>query len=139
MLILFLAAIGCSGDGFDVAPVSGVVTLDGEPVEGVRVRMFPMATKGEVTVKGTMASGITDAQGRYSLGLAGKDARPGASVGMNRVVLSTLVTKRNPDDPAGAYLVVVPEKLPQKFTSIRHTPLQFEVPVSGTDQADFDL
>ena len=86
-----------------------------------------------------MALGITDAQGRYTLALAGKNGRSGATVGMNRVVLSTLVTKRNPDDPAGAYLIVVPEKFPKEVTSLRHTPLQFEVPASGTDEADFHL
>ena len=139
LILLLVVAIGCSGDGCDVAPVSGVITIGGKPIEGVKVKMFPVAIDGSKTVKGKMASGITDAQGRYSLVLADNNARSGATVGINRVVLSTLVTKRNPDDPAGAYLIVVPEMIPKKFTSLRHTSLQFEVPTTGTDQANFEL
>ena len=138
-LLLLALTVGCTGDGCDVAPVSGLVTVNGQPIEGVTVKMFPMAAEGHKNVAGTMASGTTDAQGRYSLTLAGKGRRPGATVGTNRVVLSTLVAERNPDDPAGPYRIVVPEKMPEKITSLRHTTLRFEVPIGGTDQANFDL
>ncbi len=58
---LLLLVAGCSGNG-DVQPVSGTVTLDGEPLAGVMVRFTPLS--GE---KRTTSLGKTDAQGHYEL------------------------------------------------------------------------
>jgi hypothetical protein len=83
---------GCSGgSALDTAMVTGVVTLDGEPVEGATV-MFRPVTEGQ----GAPATGTTDASGKYTLttvavgeaaGAAGAGALPGEYyVGVTKTV-----------------------------------------------------
>lgn len=60
---LALVSLGCQkGSGLDTVQVSGLVTLDGAPVEGANVTFAPAATGG-----GRAASGVTDKTGRYRL------------------------------------------------------------------------
>lgn len=56
---------GCSGgpERPETYPVTGTVTLDGKPVEGATVVFVPKE-KG----KGRAATGVTDSNGKYSLG-----------------------------------------------------------------------
>lgn len=61
VLFLGLALVGC-GSGDDTPPlgdVSGTITLDGQPLEGVIVVYKPDV--------GRAATGTTDAEGKYSL------------------------------------------------------------------------
>jgi len=64
----------------DVAPTSGVVTMDGQPLGGVGI-VF-MTEKG-----GQVAFGGTDATGRYEMRYTGK--YKGAVIGTNVVKIST--------------------------------------------------
>lgn len=80
-LVLFFGIVlpGC-GSGDDTPPlgdVSGTITLDGQPLEGVIV-----AYKPEV---GRAATGTTDAQGKYTLEFA--YGVSGCKVGPNSVYL----------------------------------------------------
>lgn len=59
-----LTFMGCSGKG--LAPVSGKVTFDGEPVAGITVVFLPRAEEGSA-IQGPWSSGLTNAQGEYSL------------------------------------------------------------------------
>jgi hypothetical protein len=61
--LLVVAGIsGCGGDGRPrTEPVTGVVTLDGDPVEGALVSFSPEGGSGQSAV------GTTDASGRYQL------------------------------------------------------------------------
>lgn len=59
LCLLALASVGCDS-GPAMAPVEGVVTLDGEPLEGATVLLEP-----EIKVRGTI--GITDASGKFSM------------------------------------------------------------------------
>lgn len=89
---ILATVVGCSGGGaLDTAVVTGVVTLDGEPVEGATV-MFRPVTEGQ----GAPATGTTDASGKYTLttvavgeaaGAAGAGALPGEYyVGVSKTV-----------------------------------------------------
>jgi hypothetical protein len=61
LLLSLLGALGCGGsDRPATAPVSGVVLLDGNPVEGAAVMFMPVAG-------GRPAQGLTDAQGKFAL------------------------------------------------------------------------
>lgn len=67
MILVTAALIGCAGDsgtGSAKRPactkVSGIVTLNGDPVEGASVMLHPAA-------KGSPAMGITDFGGRFVL------------------------------------------------------------------------
>lgn len=66
LLLACVAALtcvaGCGGSKLKTAFVEGVVKLDGSPVEGAIVTFSPVAGG-----TGVMATGVTDAQGRYLL------------------------------------------------------------------------
>ena len=81
-------AAGCSGGSFKTAEVTGVVKLDGEPIERVALEFEP-AIEGVKEILPT-AYGMTDAEGRYRVtrvGNGGSEAA-GAVVGTNIVRLS---------------------------------------------------
>ena len=132
MLVACLAA-GCGG-GESVAPVSGRVTLDGQPAAGVHVGFQPLAV-GDNKNPGGGSYAITDADGRYTLRLVESD-RPGAVVGKHRVEITTRVgvaddlhdTRPKAANPKAA--------IPVKFN--RESTLTFEVK-PGPNEANFDL
>jgi len=68
--------LGCGG-GIELAPAEGVVTLDGDPVEGAAVMLVPDAG-------GPTATGVTNAQGQFVLHTTNE---PGALVGSHRVTV----------------------------------------------------
>jgi hypothetical protein len=120
-----VAALGVAGCGGGPAAVSGVVTLDGQPLDGAVVTFTPTAAD---EVGGS--SGKTDAQGRYTLRTVLGD-KAGASVGKHKVAVS--LYKENPKNPDQAGSERVPQRYNQK------TELTFDVPAGGTDKANFDL
>ncbi len=119
--LLMVCVAGCSGpsaDLPDLAPVSGTVTMGGEPLSGVAV-VFESA-------KGQAAYGTTDQSGRYELNFKG-DTK-GAQVGENTVRITTPL-----DHPAPAdYKDPIPEKY--------NTSSQLKVTVEpGPNTHDFTL
>ncbi|QEL13667.1 DUF4198 domain-containing protein [Limnoglobus roseus] len=123
-MCLLAAAAGCGGSA---ANVSGVVTLDGKPLEGAAVTFAPQGDKDSVG----SSYGKTDAQGRYTLKTVVGD-KPGAAVGKHKVSIS-LTQSADPKNPESAAREVVPAKYNVK------TELSCDVPSGGTDKADFDL
>ena len=75
LLLSTIALLGCGGEDLSrfkdgLVPVTGKVTLDGEPVAGVGVLFVPgSATSfgGKIEVGTRVASGMTDAEGKYTL------------------------------------------------------------------------
>ena len=76
--VSFLFLAGCSSDS-NYAVVSGVVTLDGEPLAGAGVNFKPKV--------GAIASDVTDAEGRYRLTTGSID---GALLGDHGVTIAKL-------------------------------------------------
>ncbi len=77
---------GCSAEKFKTAEVTGIVTLEGKPIQGVSLEFEPARTGAEIP---PTAYGSTDAEGRYRLTrVGGKGGRPGAVIGMNTVRVS---------------------------------------------------
>ncbi len=79
-----LTAAGCSSNPAiypEVADVVGVVTLDGQPLEGATITFAPEA--------GRASSGVTDSTGRYSLNYTGSIR--GAMLGAHRVMIKKMV------------------------------------------------
>ncbi|HUP81375.1 MAG TPA: hypothetical protein VM260_22680, partial [Pirellula sp.] len=68
ILISYMGMIGCSSQGFEVAPVSGSVTLDGKPVGGLIVNFQPSSKEGSLE-PGPGAYAWTDVGGRFTLAL----------------------------------------------------------------------
>lgn len=82
LLLLPLAlAFGCGPSGPAIVPVSGIVTLDGVPVEGATVTFVSK-------VGSRMADGQTDAQGRFTLTTQDADPKPGALEGEHTVTVN---------------------------------------------------
>ncbi|OYW12364.1 MAG: hypothetical protein B7Z55_18345 [Planctomycetales bacterium 12-60-4] len=60
-MLLFVSLCGCTGGGNDLATVTGIVTVDGAPVEGIQVVFKPR------DIDGSAAYGVTDTRGHYRL------------------------------------------------------------------------
>ncbi|MBO0697846.1 MAG: carboxypeptidase regulatory-like domain-containing protein [Zavarzinella sp.] len=123
-LAVVLAVAGCGGS---TGRVSGVVTLDGQPLEGATVSFSPVSA-GEVGG----STGKTDAKGRYTLRTVLGDS-PGAAVGKHKVTISLYRENPNNPDQAGKELV------PPRYSDPARTELTFDVPAGGTDKANFEL
>lgn len=84
LLIALWSLAGCSrSDRPPLAKVSGVVLLDGAPVEGAAVMFMPVAG-------GRPAQGSTDAQGKFQLTTF--DTHDGAIIGEHKVSVTKLET-----------------------------------------------
>ena len=129
---LGLAVAGCGGPSYQVAPVSGKVTLDGKAMANVHVGFQPISEGKDNPNPGPGSSGVTDAEGRYTLKLVGVD-QPGAVVGKHRVYLSVDQPDAGAESDVG---VPVRSVLP---ASARDGSIQFTVAPEGTDKADFSL
>lgn len=134
-----LLIVGCGGPGIETVPVSGVVTLDGQPVPNVLVTFQPVARGAAESSSSPGSNGTTDSEGRYELKTPDGS---GAIVGEHIV---TLVYK-DPNAPKGPQ---TPEGSKRPTQSKFKTPvfnlppetrdgtLKFTVPESGTDDAEF--
>lgn len=106
----------------ELGGVSGVVTLDGAPLEGATVTFQPLPAEGQDPETHVSASvGLTDKEGRYTL-MYVKDAA-GAAVGRHQVTISAPM-------PNGR------ERLPRRYNS--SSDLTFEVQ-AGSNEKDFEL
>ena len=82
LAIMILTFVGCSGTDFSIAPVSGKITNNGEPVPNLRVVFTPMPNEAN-TDPGPWSTAVTDAQGMYQLKTRYK--KNGAAVGKHTV------------------------------------------------------
>ena len=65
-VLLIALCCGCSGSEFTFAPVSGTVTLDGEPLVGADLVFAPLQSGDSINV-GPASIGKTDEAGKYQL------------------------------------------------------------------------
>jgi hypothetical protein len=129
--LLLLA--GCGGEPYKVAPVSGRVTLNGQPLANASVTFSPVATGGNLE-PGPGSYATTDTDGRYTLKIIGKESR-GAVVGKHKVRIALVEQERDPSDDRPKRTTV--KQLPEKYNA--KTTLEVDVPDKGTDSADFQL
>src|SRR5437016_4961603 len=94
IMLLLLAGCSASTKPYQTAPVAGRITLDGTPLAGAHVTFMPIAEAQGRGQSGPEASGDTADDGRYSLKTVFGDA--GASVGKNRVMITTRKTELDP-------------------------------------------
>jgi hypothetical protein len=134
-LLLAGCLAGCadSSKPYQTAPVSGVVTLDGTPLAGARVTFMPVP--GQQRQMGPESGGETGSDGRYTLETVFGDS--GASVGKNRVMISTRKVEPNPANPDRP-TEIAKERIPNKYFT-EQAPLVFDVPAAGTNAANFEL
>jgi hypothetical protein len=141
-LIALLAVGGCGRSGReipDTVDVSGTVTLDGKPVEGVEVNFM---------TDESAAFGKTDREGKFEL-------VQGAAPGQNKVFFSKIEGGDIVLDPESGMdegqlqamaqaqggqsgVKVARQIIPQEYSN-PDSPLTFNVPDGGTDKANFKL
>lgn len=113
--------VGAAGCGGGLVPVTGLVTLDGEPVAGALVLFVPEEDRGRP------AQGVTAADGTFSLSTG---MEPGAARGAYKV----LVTKTTGTLPPGADPASsghLKSLLPKAYADARSTPFRQQVPPAG--------
>lgn len=132
LMVLCLSFWGCGDAGSDqpeLGLVQGVVSFDGEPLNGATVTFFPDS--------GRQATATTDANGNYEL-IYIRDTK-GCKLGHNKVVISTLNEAEDGSeegDDAKVELKSSVEKIPAKY----NTKTELEVDVkSGENTFDFEL
>lgn len=136
---LSLAAAGCGESGPALVPVSGLVTLNGKPLEGAVITFLPDASTPETQP----AEDLTGPEGNYR---ARTRSRFGVVPGKYHVVItkSTLDAAKLPeafkDDPYMAELTA--ERAPGKNGNAAPTKIEdefdCEVPPEG-GEFDFDV
>ena len=150
--IAILSFAGC-GDS-SIAPVSGKVTVDGEPVEGIRLVFSPIQIEGQEN-PGPWSSGLTNSAGEYTLVTRYKDS--GAAVGQHTVAFvyddmsniegyKELRREAKQEGDKAAFEEAqkniaeyeARQKTRPKSSGDDYTET-FEVPSGGTSEANFDL
>lgn len=144
--VLFLCACltGCSSDTSmpapkSVVPVSGVVTMDGKPLDFARVTFVPQG--GSEQSYG--ASGSTDSAGKYEMmSLVGNEGIVGAPPGPYKVTITRMVkpdgTVVSPDKMEPPMMSAARMSLPMQYGSTDTTPLEVTVSTTGGTY-NFDL
>jgi hypothetical protein len=125
-VILILSLTGCGGGGEpipELAQVTGVVTMDGAPLDGAKIIFEPQQSADKARRRASSAT--TESDGSYTLQY-NSDAS-GATPGSHKVLISKM-----PDDPEQAGEQLIPAKYNNK------TELTAEVK-EGDNSFDFDL
>src|SRR5262245_42997145 len=118
-LVLAGAALvaGCSGGkNVTLAPVSGTVTVGGQPVTGGQVSLIPFEKEQETS---GLSAGTIDSGGKFTIYTGGK---PGAPLGKYKVTVTMPMVP-----PPGGSDKPPPPPFNAKYASVSTTNLTFEV------------
>ena len=136
VLLCTVAAVsGCGKAPYELAPVSGVVTLYGEPLANATVSFEPQGSNSDESIAGPGSVGTTDEDGRYELTTFKQES--GAVVGNHLVRISTYKSEFEDIKKSDKIKVISVEHVPWHYN--RNTSLTFDVPAGGTDDANFVL
>lgn len=133
VLLAAVNFVGCKSSDFDISPVSGRVTLNGDPLPNARLVFNPRAKEGSVRA-GPDSFGKTDENGEFRLKTI--DSFDGAVVTTHRVFIRTIEFSDDENVSEDAP-PTRKELLPGRYHD--RTELTFDVPATGTDQANFEL
>lgn len=108
---------GCSGPGYEIAEVEGVVKVKGRPTKGLFLQFMPE--------NGPTSIGETDEAGRFRLQYRDPKTntmKDGAVVGKHRVVVmdAERPSVAQGEDPK-------PGRIPDKYSDLVNSPLKQEV------------
>lgn len=122
--LALVTALGCSQS--ETVPVTGSVTLNGQPAKDAEVIFTPS--------KGRVASGATDASGRFALSTNAPG--DGAVPGDHKV---TIVEYYPPGKPPPMSSGGPPSRFPQQYMEASQTPLTAKVERGGKNDFTFDV
>lgn len=134
---VFISVPGCK-KGPPVVPVTGMVTLEGEALEGANVNFTPVAENG------LEGFGKTDASGKFILS---NQVEPDAGVlpGEYKVTVRKAIEKWDgksyKEVPGGEPIKdsTAVESIPRKYSSLSSTELKATVAKEGENKFTFDL
>jgi hypothetical protein len=132
--LTLVAALGC-GTGRRIAPVSGTVTLNGQPLANATVNFQPIAPPGSIDA-GVGSQAKTNDKGEFTLTTS--TGENGAVVGKHRVMIQLLSEQVGDSDtrpPRGGWPLA--DKVPKRYNS--ESQETFDVPSGGTTKAAFAL
>ncbi len=112
----FSMLVGCGNDD-GLAPVSGIVTLDGKPIADAGVMFHPDAG-------GIPATGTTDTAGKFTLNTSGTE---GATIGNNTVTVAKQVNVNPGAVVEEGTITEVKTLTPLKYLSPRTSDFKVEV------------
>jgi hypothetical protein len=126
MLLALLASLSFLGgcDSSDAAKVTGIVTLDEEPLADAKVVFQPE--------EGRPSMAMTDEEGYYELQYTVDEK--GAKVGMHKISITSGGQRLKGDGSSST--ISVPEKVPAKYN--KNTELEREVK-PGNNEINFEL
>jgi dihydroxyacid dehydratase/phosphogluconate dehydratase len=121
-----LGVAGCSSR-VKLAPVKGTVKQNGKPLDLILVEFIPDSATG------LRSTATTDGNGAFTLHC--DDQRPGAVIGVHRVVLHDVGIyggqvwnrKKTMEAEAKGINPFKPSRLPSQYTVVSQTPLKKEV------------
>lgn len=132
LLLACTTLTGCGGDSgpkVEVAPVSGVVKLQGQPIANPRVTFYPES--------GPTGVGIGNEAGEFTIKTNG---RLGAPVGSCRVtVVAANQSAEIPEMDGNEAELAVKPTLNFKYANPDTTDLVIEVPAGGDEDLQLDL
>ena len=128
---MLIVVAGCSSSPYSLVPVSGTVTLDGQPLAGGVINFQPVG-EGTVTV-GPGSTARIDAAGRFSLSTI--RGQPGAVVAKHRVKIYSYSAETAKIEDGGS--TAQRERVPARYNY--QSDVTFDVPAGGTDKADFTI
>lgn len=121
---ILLLSVGCGGPpAVATVPVSGKVTLEGQPVSSGLVSFAAADDK----VGAGLCTGIIGADGEYKIS---SDGKPGAPLGKYKVTVTPSMTRTRGDFPSPPFNA--------RYMSSKSTPLVIEV-VSNPAAGAYDL
>lgn len=127
-VMLALVMCGCGGSKDVVLiPVTGIVTLNGNPLAGAVVQFHPDGARASF--------GSTDDQGWYELTYL--DRKKGAVVGKHRVVISTMVERDPESSDPQIRKEGRPETIPAQYNS--RSILEAELQAGTKPVLNFEL
>ncbi len=136
--VLALVGLTGCGNGPKFAAVSGRVTLNNQPLEGVSVDFQPVSGSKDREA-GPGSTGITDRDGRYTLYSQLDKSQAGAVVGKHQVRIWAPegTQDADADAPKPKGKKGAGPKIPGRYHV--NSELTFDVPADGTTTADFKL
>ena len=134
MMDVSLSGCGEAVDRPKTAPVKGVVTYKGQPVDGASVMFFP-------TTSGRPATAQTNSQGEFTLTTF--DTNDGAIIGEHRVTVAKIESVAPQGDPGRTpqATTTTPPKnqLPNKYNDPQQSGLKETVKAGEANSFKFDL
>jgi len=146
-LVALVGLVGCPGGDSGTAPVSGTVTLDGQPVDGASVAFSPKSGDGQA------AAAMTNSEGRFEMANGAAPGSYGVTVTKTAAAAPTVEDPRSRGGDLSAADAEAISKmaeggedastptdmLPAKYKSTDTSGLTAEVPAGGTDSIKLEL